>query len=641
MRYYTTNSRQQTCELVCQTDSFKKFFSVLFLSQSCTATYRRYGSRTKTWRRTTGGSCSPKVVKKKCTNPFFDAVVCVGFLSEDTVAIGSPPPPPLRGVCVTQLVTKKGPRGGNEGWIGSRCRLVARKTKTQNKTMPCLVPRRHVWCEMILGLILILWILQTWRTVLMVNDSFSSFHSTHHSESTTRKSSTPESSSSSVAYAVTITSCLALNDKVLHGAAVVAGMVQNISSMPTNRYPNYTLYAFVNPSRVLPDCVQILQRLNYTVWSRSNPVQLEQPSSSSWRSPHYAYYRKSVNRNGCCGAAEFYKLWSYDLVQHDAVVHVDLDVVLLQPLNDALDVLIHQSIPALQRLHLLARERHQFRVAAKSQQQQQQQLLLEPLQAYIVRDYSAITSLQSLYQLRPNLKSNTYTHKDYRILPVQGGFFVVKPNRTVLQELVEIVHRGHYTRTGAWGGVMDPRFWGMPQIQGLLAYYYTFVRPGTAMELHPCHYNTVVSFPTYQDDDPQSCVVLDNQNENNNDNATHFHHKSNSLSSSSCIDCRITPLDQVLVAHPIYCLKPWECNGWRADRKLPRTVPCRHYLAKWSHTGRQLEQQWISGGLEWKPTRRDDTYYPELFAGYCTFNKTFMTMNFQNDSLLPIQKMIK
>ena len=52
------------------------------------------------------------------------------------------------------------------------------------------------------------------------------------------------------------------------------------------------------------------------------------------------FLRSKIEKNGCCGEKELIKLEAYTLIQHPIVVHLDLDVLVLKPLDDLFDVML-------------------------------------------------------------------------------------------------------------------------------------------------------------------------------------------------------------------------------------------------------------------------------------------------------------
>jgi hypothetical protein len=379
-----------------------------------------------------------------------------------------------------------------------------------------------------------------------------------------------------IAYAITITKCDDLESPVLPGAAILAEFIHDNScrNPVKNSTYDYHLYAFLAEKDVSTICETLLQRLGYTTLRKPIPVDMA--------AINHSFYHFAMEKNGCCGAAEFIKLWSYTLTDHPAVVHLDLDVMILQPLDDMLDVLLlppSERQAQYERLQVM-RDKHAFSNST--------------MQALITRDYAQV-------QQQGNLKH-------YNFMPVQGGFFAIKPSIEVFQTLCDTIQNLEhtYSTTKSWGGVMHSGFWGMPQIQGLLAYYYSHLAPGTALELHSCYFNTILASPLYRG----VCTTGMDQ----------------------CDDCRKTPLDEVVIAHPIFCYKPWQCIAW-SNPRLERTAPCRFFLHLWASTRLKLEERWKEERI-WEISPVDGELLPDVFLGYCNENHSFVPMQFQPNSLL-------
>lgn len=125
------------------------------------------------------------------------------------------------------------------------------------------------------------------------------------------------------------------------------------------------------------------------------------------------------------------------------------------------------------------------------------------------------------------------------------------PNTKVYQEMRSVILGGHnYTKEWGWGGpqsgLPQSHYYGVAQIQGLVSYYYSFVRPGSSVELNKCSYNNMVdkprlACPTTSDTDALS---------------------TSPSAGGPCQDCRKTPLSQVRSIHLTLCQKPWWCPLW-------------------------------------------------------------------------------
>jgi hypothetical protein len=380
-----------------------------------------------------------------------------------------------------------------------------------------------------------------------------------------------------IAYAIVITKCIDLESSVLPGAAVLADLIHQNSARGNesrSKY-DYELYAIIYENEVSTTCEVLLQRIGYKTLRKPIPVEM--------KSINHSRFLHDVERNGCCGASEFLKLWIYTLMDHPAVVYLDLDVLILKPLDDMLDVLIlppDRRKEQYQRVKIVA-----DRGASENQ----------TISALITRDYSQVQM------------QNHFEH--YRKIPVQGGFFAARPDVDTFHRLCQIIGTVglSYTASGSWGGAMWAGYWGMPQIQGLLAYYYSFIEQESALELHYCYYNTIMGVTRYKD----KCMD----------------------GSEDCEDCRETPPDHIVMAHPIFCFKPWQCINWH-NPKLMRTKPCQRLMTLWATTRLKLEEKW-SKKLTWEMSRRDGNLLPEVYQGYCFENHTFIPMRFHYDSLLP------
>jgi hypothetical protein len=118
------------------------------------------------------------------------------------------------------------------------------------------------------------------------------------------------------------------------------------------------------------------------------------------------FLREHIDRNGCCGATELLKLYSYKLVEYHRVVHVDMDWFPLKPFDDLLSL-----------------------------------------------NYSL------LHTTDPNMATGQ------RVLPVQGGFLVIRPSVEEYHEMIQILLKGDFRDGSGWGGQVG-WFWGGQTIQG-------------------------------------------------------------------------------------------------------------------------------------------------------------------------------
>lgn len=118
------------------------------------------------------------------------------------------------------------------------------------------------------------------------------------------------------AYAITITKDGSFQD----GAAVLAYSIMKHSHQAEY---DISFIAFVHPN--VTTSREPLRRLGYHV--------IEVPVPINASAIKFDFLREKINKNGCCGAAELIKLTSYRLLQYDRVIHLDADVVLLNPID--------------------------------------------------------------------------------------------------------------------------------------------------------------------------------------------------------------------------------------------------------------------------------------------------------------------
>lgn len=132
-----------------------------------------------------------------------------------------------------------------------------------------------------------------------------------------------------IGFAVTITGCG--SDPITEGAAVLQHSI-HLASIHGNmggRY-DYKLYAIYHPDGA--SCAMPLKDLGYTLLQRDTPVAVADIEGD--------FLRENIEKNGCCGEKELVKLEAYTLIDHPVVVHLDLDVLVLKPMDALFDWMI-------------------------------------------------------------------------------------------------------------------------------------------------------------------------------------------------------------------------------------------------------------------------------------------------------------
>ena len=328
-----------------------------------------------------------------------------------------------------------------------------------------------------------------------------------------------------VAYVWTLTSCndvQSSTEGLLDAALVLRYSVERISHPHSNSRYGHHMYVLVHPEAT--GCTRLLEHAGYTVLVKEPPVR-----ASEIRSVHL---RETVDQDGCCGSKEFVKLYAYDLAPHEIAVHVDADTAFLRPLDPLFDAML-ESPHSPTRL--------------QAQQQIVKQYPATPfptrIEAYITRDYQ---------QVIPGDNATLF----------QAGFMVVRRNPAALQELREIVLEGNYVEgwggTSGWGGRGYAGKVGSKGMQGLIAYYYDYVRPHAAVELHGCRYNWMGGDVLYRSPPafhPHRCRDKIGKCRNGRE---------------ECEDCQDTPLSLIQSVHFTNCRKPWNCIGAKRRKGLGR-----------------------------------------------------------------------
>jgi hypothetical protein len=136
----------------------------------------------------------------------------------------------------------------------------------------------------------------------------------------------PQDVVTTIGYAVTITGCG--SDPITEGAAVLQRSIHLASRHgPLGGRYDYKLYAIYHTDGEA--CALPLADLGYELLQRDTPVLVADIQGE--------YLRENIEKNGCCGEKELIKLEAYTLIQHPIVVHLDLDVLILKPLDALFD----------------------------------------------------------------------------------------------------------------------------------------------------------------------------------------------------------------------------------------------------------------------------------------------------------------
>ena len=362
-----------------------------------------------------------------------------------------------------------------------------------------------------------------------------------------------------VAYAISLTGCG--DDSLTDGGAVLKHSIHLSSALNVNANGNsrsnrygYKMYAIVHPNAI--KCSAQLKDIGYEILIRDIPIPVKDIEGE--------YLRTRVESNGCCGEKEFIKLWAYTLTQHPIVVHMDLDTMVLQPMDDLFDGMLLD-------LKSAAGKEARSRIPVMFQAD-----MPNIVDAYFTRDY------------------NMNNPKNSKPALVQGGFLVLRPSMKSFETYKEIIRKGDFRPGSGWGGKGYAAY-GAMTFQGIVPYFYDEIKPNTSTELSRCIYNAQADNPrtlpshTYGD-------CRDGQ--------------------PDCQDCRDSNVSTVISAHFTLCQKPWNClphNDYDIRHKL-----CRIMHHEWFRIRRDLEDSWYAKTMDESiKERQKGKFQPDQFYGFC------------------------
>ena len=132
-----------------------------------------------------------------------------------------------------------------------------------------------------------------------------------------------------IGFFISITACG--NPLLIDGAAVLKHSIHlaSIHSDNGGKY-DYRAHAIYSPDT--RDCVAPLAELGYHLVERPVPVKVEEIQGD--------FLRSRIESNGCCGSKELLKLEAYTFTQYPVVVHMDVDAILLKPLDPLFDTML-------------------------------------------------------------------------------------------------------------------------------------------------------------------------------------------------------------------------------------------------------------------------------------------------------------
>lgn len=357
---------------------------------------------------------------------------------------------------------------------------------------------------------------------------------------------------------------------------------------------SYQMVAIVHESGGCDIHVPLLERLGYRTMIRPSPINVSAITTNDW-------YRDNVRHENCCGDAEFIKLYAYQLVEYPIVVHWDLDVLVLTPMDDLFDAMLKDAHSPEGRL---ARQQLQL------QPPQGRQQLPDRIDAFFTRD---VTSAKPWEKVRA----------------IQGGFVVVRPNASHFSLYQKFITEANYSRgrgpDSGWGGMGYGGFQGAMAYQGVISFFYDQIYPGHAVELDVCRWNQVTADVIWRGPDSPEMMGQCRQYPVNG-NFT-----SNTPELGQCEDCRVVPVEETRTVHYTACNKPWDCRlphprvfrdtaqTYRL-KELTNITTCGLLFRKYFNVRNDLEIR-ISSSMNLVPIVPRGDLHPEYFRGYCKSGK--------------------
>jgi hypothetical protein len=261
------------------------------------------------------------------------------------------------------------------------------------------------------------------REVGRDNDTFENFRPVP------LRQASPLHDSRTVAHAVSLIRCPPGKTQKFIDALVALRHSIHLNSAhnaASNSTYGYRMYAFVHAENCGhdPELPHLLRTLGYTPKIVADPVSIvdEVPDG---------FYKRNVEKENCCGSAEFIKLYAFTLTDHPVFVHWDVDVLVLRPMDDLFDAILH---PAGSPIGQAARRRIWI-------QRPGFQRLPEIIDAFFTRDITSAAPWEP-------------------ITAVQGGFLVARTNASSLEGFKRLIRSGNYTNgrgpKSGWGVSLFP-----------------------------------------------------------------------------------------------------------------------------------------------------------------------------------------
>ena len=415
-------------------------------------------------------------------------------------------------------------------------------------------------------------------------------------ESSATKTTTSTTKQTTIAYAVTVTT-FSLEGKypILDYCAVLH---QSVKFAHQHSKYDYEMIAYLHKDTDTTVAVPLLQKLGYKVFVKGSPVN----ENEVFFNNHDLYV--STKAFSCCGFNEWMKLYPYTMTEYPLVVVLDLDTIVLKPMDELFDHMILSSSNTNNNNN--NNNMHEKEPFIHAMWKDTEAKYTNRVDFAFTRDYS--------------MSNPMHTKRDK--VGVQGGLFVVRPDPSVFDRMVRIITEGgDFVQHVGWGGKVLPKgeafghYYGEGTVQGFLPYYYYHLdNTNSSLELNRCLYNNVL-------DEPLSTKVVANM----------WNKTARKIMCSTgqpmeeCESCKDANIDDIYVAHYTACGKPAACSleprqlSTRRFERLPQL--CRTFNRRWHDVRTYLE-------IKWNQTVPQIGYHPEVTLGHCKELKKYIKMTF-------------
>ena len=342
--------------------------------------------------------------------------------------------------------------------------------------------------------------------------------------------------SNTIAYVVPLWNC---KDKALTDAAITLRHsihLQSKRSTPDNTRSkgsvfsvyDYHMYALVldTAASTCPDQLQIMTQLGYTVVTVANPVEKSKIRSE----PLQQFMGKEKGQT----MKDYIQLQAHVVVKEDVMVVLELDTLVLKPLDPLFDAILNTSNTARQQIHL----EPSTTATAEATTALPPTTSHSRIDAFFVRDYP---------------------HTGYNRTPVVmvPGFWVARRDPTIVKQALDVIYKPNIYKQGndptsGWGEKGYTMYYsGGMTFAGFYTYFMDHIMPTSrAVELNSCRYHHSGQDNLFR-------------------NAPRFHpalaerYKGQCRSGAKqCEDCTKTAMTDIYTVHysPL-CKKSWTCTG--------------------------------------------------------------------------------